>query len=352
MSVKNYKDFLHKTEQCPLCDEVSAKFHSLPRTNRYSEEIAKHLGVAEDCLLKSLENLICDTCGLIYKSQWFDSSVLESLFNDLIPLHPRGWDTVSGRFSATTFYHELDLYAQALKNKDIENINRYRRALTSLIDSIRSGDLLFDRELALRNIEVGRLDYFREFTPTIQSSFGKPELFKRFSGHASQALWEHAHTIIQSIRSYAEIGCPLWGMLRIAADTGMRTVYIKRREVNFWSDKCRNENMTCLQKCTSIIPSVEVLGWDGLRSNKVDLVGVYQYIDHLERPLEFFGQLFERARAVVVVIDDAYNSPSYIQHFTGWPPLAIKFVADFFGKQVDDSFLASQIAGHNTFILH
>jgi hypothetical protein len=86
--------------------------------------------------------------------------------------------------------------------------------------------------------------------------------------------------------------------------------------------------------------------------NKVDLMGVYQYIDHLEKPREFFRELFERTKAVVAVIDDADHSPSYIQHFTGWTPRAIRFVAETFGKLLDESFLASQKAGHRTFIFY
>ncbi len=335
-----------------MCDCTGAKVHSLPRSNRYSEEIAKHLGVAEDVLLASLENLICEKCQLIYKSHWFESSVLNSLFNDLIPIHPRGWDTVSGRFSAETFFREMNLYRQALKLQDVENINRYRRALSSILDSIRSADIKFDRDAALKHIASGSLDYFKDAAEDIIASFGKPEPFKRFSGHASEALWEHAAAVAQPVRSYAEIGCPLWGMFRLAINAGARPVYVKKAEINFWTEKCRVEKMNCLEKCSSIMPDVKVTSWNELKLDKVDLIGVFQYIDHLEHPLAFFQELFERAKAVVTVIDDADKSPSYIQHFTGWTPHAIGFVADTFGKQVDNRFTSTQAAGHSTFIFH
>jgi hypothetical protein len=347
-----YERFLHKTDRCPLCQSTKATFHSFPQTNRYSEAIAAHINAEEGELLKILENLTCNSCGLIYKKSWFNPDVLSALFNELIPLHPRGWDTISGRFSPKTFYHELTLYAEALKKGDTENINRYRRALPSILDSIQEKDLLFNREEALQHIEAGKLEYFSAQSEKIKASFGKPEPFERFSGYVSQSLWEHATRLVQPVHSYAEIGCPLWGMLRISTDLGLKTIYTKKKEVNFWTDKCRDDGITCVQKCTSIWPAVEIMSWDDLKSHKVDLMGVYQYTDHLEQPMEFFQQLFERARGIIATVDNSHSSATYIQHFTGWTNQAAICVADTFGKKLDYSFTEAKKAKLHTFIFH
>ena len=352
MVSNDFKSSLNETFCCPLCGSENRSSHSHPKKNLYSEKISGLLEADEQELLSVLENLICNECGLIYKKNWFKPEVLKKLFNESVPLHPRGWDTLSGRFNSQTFYKELDLFALALNKRDVENVSRYKRALTSIIDSIQDKDLCFDRSDAFRHISNGDLDYFYINKKDVEISFGSPEQFKRFSGYESIDLWQYLNDRVKNIVNYAEIGCPLWGMLRLSSSMGISTSYISKQENNFWTDKCKSDGTTCVEKSLAISPKISKRMWNDLLADKVDVLGVFQYIDHLEDPRGFFDEVFQRSPALLIVIEGALISPTYIQHFSGWTEQPMRYVAKLYAKKVDTSFNATQQAGHFTFLLY
>jgi len=352
--MKNFRleDSVYQIHSCPLCGSCSHEHHPNPEGNLYSEKIANLLKTDEATLFETFSNIACQDCGLIYKRNWFIREVLIALFNDLVPRHPRGWDAISDRFSAKNFYNELDIYAEAIKKDNIESINRYRRALTSIIDSIQDKDLHFEKEDAIKSICNSVLTYFEEHRTNIEKSFGKPEPFKRFAGFSSNNIWEYINNTAGKISQYAEIGCPLWGMLQLSVNKGVSTSVIAKQESNFWTDKCQTNGITCFQKCFSLAPKISMLTWDELLDNKLDLLGIFQYIDHLADPKNFFNEAFKRSGAVLIVIEEGCHTPPAIQHFTGWTPHVMEEVARMFGKRLDKSFTDTQKVGNSTFLFY
>ena len=135
MNSHEINNSLDEINSCPLCKSKESTFHSYSLGNLYSEKIANYLGISEGHLLESMYNVQCSSCFLIFKNKWFKNRLLDTLFTELVPSHPKGWDAVSGRFTINNFYRELEMFEVALSKSDVENINRYKRALSSLLDS-------------------------------------------------------------------------------------------------------------------------------------------------------------------------------------------------------------------------
>src|SRR5690606_1379025 len=101
-----------------------------------SEQLALVAGCDEAQLLERVRNRRCADCGLWYKPRWFRSEALRTLFTERIPMHPKGWDVVSDRFSENGFAREVDALRKAIAAGSSLDIARYRRSLGSIVDSI------------------------------------------------------------------------------------------------------------------------------------------------------------------------------------------------------------------------
>ena len=118
---KNNKSYFKLIDRCPLCNskKFSQKIYNYP--NRYSEQISKILNIEEDFLIKELFNYKCANCELVFKNKWFKKKILQNLYKNIIPLHPKGWDTNSNRFSKTIFQKDLNKYL-ITKKKNLRDL--------------------------------------------------------------------------------------------------------------------------------------------------------------------------------------------------------------------------------------
>ena len=113
---KNINKFFLKFKSCPLCSSKKRVIAKYPYKNRYSEQISDYLKIDENILIKKVQNVKCKMCSLIYKSCWFNKKFYQSALDNLAPTHPRGWDTISGRFSKKNYeilhvrYESINLY--------------------------------------------------------------------------------------------------------------------------------------------------------------------------------------------------------------------------------------------------
>lgn len=325
-----------KTEKCPLCGSEESKFHSHSLPNLYSEKIADIAAISEDEIIETHANLSCLNCGLIYKKYWFSSEQLDTLFKNEVPTHPKGWDVVSGRFTAENFYHETLLFTKAIAENDQENINRYKRALSSIIDSIDGFSETEEGKAILEAIQQEHPEKLLAFRPQLEKRIKEPAAFKRFSGFSAPALWDYINTKCNGVRNYAELGCPLWGLLPLASQKNIPVTYYKRPEVNYWSENCKSKGV----HCSAFIHQefgIPIKAWDNKPNEKQHVIGFFQYLDHLENPMSFMEDVFQNFEVAAVILD-GIDLPLAIQHFTGFTEQSLNYIAAHFNKKLHIDF--------------
>lgn len=340
---------LNAVSNCPLCGSGERDCHSTSSPNLYSEKLAALSGIEESALIDAVPNVQCRACALIYKLRWFPRSLLETLFRVAVPWHPKGWDAVSGRFTPDSFFTELDYFESALRTQDTEQAERWRRALLSIIDSIPALADHPERPAIDTAIERGDCDAVRERESLIRSTMEEPAAYKRFSGFSAGELWQYIDTTLGGLRSWAEVGCPLWGLLPRARASGVAVAYLHRPEANYWSAGCRNDGVHCTEYLTRAI-GVPITEWSEEPSRPWDAIGAFQYLDHIENPGEFVAELFRRANAAAIILD-AVDQPVAIQHFTGWTVQAIEWLANQHGCRVHSDFDEIRQSGNVLYLL-
>jgi len=341
---------LHDVPACPLCGNTPRSTHSTSSPNLYSEKLAELAAITESELIEALPNVQCDACGLVYKSRWLPRALLETLFREAVPWHPKGWDAISGRFTPDNFFAELELYESALQTQYKEQSARWRRALLSIIDSTPALADHPERPAVDMAIERGHCAAVRDREHLIRSSMDEPTPFKRFAGFRSRQMWDWCLERVGSVDAYAEVGCPLWGLLPIAASQAERAAFLSRPEPNYWGGACRMDGRSCTAALRCEV-GVEQKNWDAVEPCEFDLIGLFQYLDHLEDPIEFMGELFTRSRFCALILDD-FSRPTAIQHFTGWTPESVEWLAERFGKRVDGEFEPIRASGNRLYLLY
>lgn len=333
-------------DRCPLCGGRNWTEHSLPEANLYSESLAQLLSRDEGDLLEEYGNWLCERCGLICKRRWFDDAVVQQLFAEAVAVHPRGWDTVIGRFSPAGFQAALTRWAEGVKTSTASDVRRGDRELRSIIGALSSTSA-FDRDTVLQAIAERDVTAVRTWSEAIVSAIGQPAPFSRFSGFRSRRMWDYLEDKTGGVGEYAEVGCPLWGLLPIAHECGSRATFLIRDEPNYWGYGCRVAGQNCVTKLLAD-SAVDVAEW--IAPQRFSMIGLFQYLDHLADPRRFFGQLFAKADSAAVVLDDV-AAPVAIQHVTGWTDASMAYVAECFGKILHTDFEAIRPSGNVLYVL-
>lgn len=334
-------------DRCPLCDSTAATEHSTPEPNLYSEKLAELLQQDERQLLRKHNNWLCSDCGLLFKRRWFAPAVIRELFRSAVPTHPRGWDTVLDRFSPAGFQQALKCWATAIERQAAPDVQRGERELLSIVDSI-TAPAGFEPASVATAVGCGDVVMLRALTPAITASIGEPAAFKRFAGFSSRTLWDYLQARTGGFSGYAEVGCPLWGLLTLAADAGCHATHLLRDEPNYWGPGCTSAGVHCLDRllADSRIASAP---WSA-PADHLPLIGVFQYLDHLSAPGRFLEELFARADSAAIIMD-GIGAPVAIQHVTGWTNDSFAFITRLFGKRLHDDFDAIRPSGNRLFLL-
>ena len=200
--------------------------------NLYSELISKDLKINEVKILKKIKNVKCKVCGLIYKNVWFNDKYLAKIFSSIIPNHPKGWDTVSNLFSKKYFVRKMFELKKFYKF-DLEKFNKSKREIFP--NSIQSSKKSKKLKLKfLKNIKNENLEFLDKNKSKILKIISKPKMFTRYTGFRSESLFNHIENKVGQIKTYSEIGCPLWGMLQLASKRGCKTIFYKPEPHCFW----------------------------------------------------------------------------------------------------------------------
>ena len=152
-----------------------------------------------------------------------------------------------------------------------------------------------------------------------------------------------------SIHLYGEAGCPLWGLLRHADEKDVTAIFVQRDEPNYWGTGCRVDGQSC-RKALLGQSGISARQWHDAWNARLDVFGLFQYLDHLEQPDQFIAEAAQRAHALAIILDDV-NEPPAVQHFTGWPETAIETLAKRHGFQVHSDFDAIRASGNHLYLL-
>ena len=250
------------------------------------------------------------------------------------------------RFSAAGFKRIVEFWATAIDRQEAPDVRRGERELFSIIDSI-TVPVGFEPSAVAAAVGRGDVAMLRALTPEITASISEPAAFKRFAGFRSRELWEYLQARTGGFAGYAEVGCPLWGLLTLAADSGCRATYLIRDEPNYWGPGCKSSGVHCLDRLL-VDRRIGSAQWSA--PDRQPLISLFQYLDHLTAPGRFLEELFARAESAAIIMD-GIGVPVAIQHVTGWTIDSFAFIARVFGKRLHQDFDPIRSSGNHLFLL-
>ena len=142
-------------------------------------------------------------------------------------------------------------------------------------------------------------------------------------------------------------------MLDLFKRKGKEIYFIKRNEINWWN-KCKINEQNCIlfkKRKTNF----QIINFDKInkKTKKIDLVGVYQYLDHVKNPSSFIKKLFKISKSQAYIVDnfEEQDKRVYIQHFTGWNKSSFSWAAKKFNKKLNFNFYNKNFLENKLFIL-
>lgn len=334
-------------DRCPVCGSSERAAGPPQQRNRYSEEIAGLLDVEEEELLGAIRDVRCRQCGLGYKDWWFKPDFYYKVFVDAAPLHPRGWDAVLEKFTPARFQVEVERLGDAVSREDRPLVNRQRRTVQSYIDNIPRAQraepttaevLARYRRIDLDHVKPSDLDFLSdEVAPLIR----EPKPFGRFMGFNSDSLEALIRRHAPALASYAEVACPLWGLLPRFAGAGVETWILRDEDRAFWGPGCCDPSgRSCFEfaraeRGVDHVSTLTELIEDGRR---VDVLGILNYLDHLADPIEHLRRARKVSdRLLVVLVPDEPDTPGVIQHHTSFDDEVVRQAAERVGMSLAES---------------
>tara|TARA_B110000114_G_C15094243_1_gene400375 strand:+ start:919 stop:1962 length:1044 start_codon:yes stop_codon:yes gene_type:complete len=342
-------------KKCPLCKSALSKPAKLGYPNRYSELISTKLNISEKTLLIKLKNVECENCGLIYKKKWLEKKFLEKLFNEYIPIHPKGWDKLSDKFSKNYFIKQINRYTDKEKTLSILNKNFLYRDILSLCDSVdddglKKNQIEFKYNF-IKEFKKGNRIFLKKKNLLFSKLITTPSPFKRFSGFGNDLLIDYYKKFSPKILNYAEIGCPLWGNFdKLRSNKKRNLFFFKPKRHDFWSGNCYKKGKNCSNKIQNFckVAKYEELG---KQKEKFDFLSAFLILDHSTEPLKMLNKINKNSKCFSILIEDMKKGVP-AQHFSGWSKKTMNFIGKKLNKKIDMSFKPLQKIGYYLFLFY
>ena len=315
-------------KKCPLCS--SKKKSKIIRNNRniYSYFLSKIFNLDENFILKNMQNYKCGNCELIYKKKWIYSTTIEKIYRDFQPMHPGGLNTLKKNFGKKKFIDLVKKYKYFSNKKNHEFSDKTKREIIKILNSTQNNKSNFIKlkKKFIHNLINDQLNLVIRDKLTISNMIDKPKIYSQFSGFRSDEISDYFNKIInlKNISSYAEIGCPLWGNYNHFKKPWIKQYFINIYEKNFWKSE------DCLKYLSKRVKIVKKLN-----KNKIDFVGIYSFLDHLENPLNLFNKELKKVEYFAIICEDINLSKKIdCQHFSSWSHKSILFLSKKIGYTI------------------
>ena len=345
-------NFTKRINLCPLCNKKKTNQYNKTYYNRYSEEFSELLNIPSKLLMQTTRHLKCNNCGLIYKKNWFKKNILSKMYLKKIPVHPSGWDMNSNKFSKNYLKIVILKFKSYLRNgnfKKIKEIKILLRKIKSIVDAIKIKKSN-ERKLKykfLNALDNQNLDLINSYQKKIISMVNEPREFSRFKGFEDEKLFSFIEHKIGKIYNYAEIGCPLWGMLNIAKKRGCKTFFIKPEDSVFWGTNCKKNGIKCVNKISNFS---KIIQFNNTKC-KFDFLGVYALLDHYDNLIGILKKIFSVSKSVGIISENN-NRGLPIQHSVGMNEKSAKYIAKRFCKKLNSSFKNIQITQDKFYLFY
>ena len=317
-------------KKCPLCG--SKKKSKIIENNRniYSYFLSKILNLNENLILKNMQNYKCDNCALIYKKKWIYPKTIKKIYNDFQPSHPGGLNTLKKNFGKKKFIELIKKYEYFLRKKKYEFSDRKKREILKILNSTQNkkSEFINLKKKFIQNLMYDRLDFVIQNYLILSNMIDKPKIYSQFAGFRSNEISNFLNKIInlKNISSYAEIGCPLWGNYNHFKKPWIKQYFINIDEINFWKAK------NCLKYLSKRVKIIKKL-----KKNKIDFVGIYNFLDHLENPLKLFNKELKNVKNLAIICEDINLSKKIdCQHFSSWNHKSLLFLSKKIGYTIID----------------
>ncbi len=317
----------YEVKYCPLCNSKNSKFYKYFYKNRYTEEFSNLIRVEPDYLMHNISQRICVKCKLVFKRRWFKKKILNIIYNKIAPHHPNGWDIYSNKFSKKYFTNLL----LKLKNQTNElKKNILKRSLISIIQSIDDKNIKIKRMIEKFSDLINSDEYKIKNSDKkkILKLITKPKKFSRFTGFNDYELFDFIIKKTGKLENYTEIGCPLWGMHKIAKEKNLKTYHIRPDYDFFWGKNCKKNSV----KCEIKLGETKFLNFNKLKK-KYDYIGIYNYIDHINNLSKFLKLVFQRFKSVGIIQEDKVRGYP-IQHNYGINYDCMRYIAKKYEKKL------------------
>ena len=176
-------------------------------------------------------------------------------------------------------------------------------------------------------------------------------MFTRYTGFRSESLFNHIENKVGQIKTYSEIGCPLWACCNLPQRTVKQ--YFTNLSLTVFGVKIVKKNKDkCIQK-----NKFKYKIFKNPNDNKDDFFGCFLYLDHLKKPLHFLRKKFLKSKSIGLILENStltanQNKGVPIQHFTGWNKKSISYLSKRLNKKIDFTFKEIKKEGYQFFLIY
>jgi hypothetical protein len=319
-------------KKCPLCYSTRKIKAITNNQNIYSYFISRILNLKEEFILKYMKNYQCNKCGLIYKKTWLKSKYINEIYSHYQATHPGGLNTLKKNFGKKKFIKLIKDYFNFDRLGEKELCKKSQREIIKILNFTDNDQNKFKKLKAkfIHKLKNNDTNFIKFNYLNLSNFITKPKIYSQFSGFRSKeiSLYLDKNLDLENIRSYAEIGCPLWGNYEYFKKPWIKQFFINIKEVNFWKSNQKTTD-NCLKYMSRQIKIVKN------NPGNINFVSIYNYIDHLEEPLELFTKKLQNISYFCIICEDIKLSKKIdCQHFSSWNKRSIEYLANKIGYSV------------------
>jgi hypothetical protein len=278
--------FSEPRKQCPVClshnCQISANNEGPFEDNFYLQILRNDLNLSEAEFQASSKILECLDCSTVFCDPWLNYATASKMFNVIYGQHNRGWDALYAWLRGESIQEFTAVFNAAIQHiGEFRSYAEYNCPFQGVLSKLRESELGDTDRVEL--YEASR-DYLlsrqqdRSLATDIQL---KSQQMKRRSAAALEQLSKLGAGINKS-------------------DVSRYLLY--EASSLCWGNGCIGEGVNC-KSLADILFDTGVLTIDeAIRQHlKLDLIGIYNTLDHLGDPLSSLKKLLQVANHVLVI---------------------------------------------------